>query len=113
MHKIRFKIVVTKETNLLKVLITHPMASGEDKVFNKGKDLFEKVPADYIEVAHLFLNHEKIMSVKLGVDISVNPYISCELDRVNVGDKIQVVYINNKGKEFSFEEPVDKHIQKK
>lgn len=76
----------------VKVLMIHPMETGR-----RIDDAGETVPAHFIQLVTATLNGKTVLEAQWGTGISKNPYLTFRLRGANLGDKIAVNWIDNRG----------------
>jgi len=76
----------------VKVLMIHPMETGR-----RIDDAGEPVPAHFIQLVTAMLNGKPVLEAQWGTGISKNPYLTFRLRGANLGDKIAVNWVDNKG----------------
>ena len=76
----------------VKVLMIHPMETGR-----RIDDVGETVPAHFIQMVTATLNGKTVLEAQWGTGISKNPYLTFRLRGANLGDKIAVNWIDNRG----------------
>lgn len=89
--KMRTK-TVNGETEIM-VLIDHPMETGQ-RVDPKTK---EKIPPHFIQKLTFSLNGKEVAVADLGVAVSKDPLIKIKVKGGKPGDKVTVVWTDNKG----------------
>jgi len=77
----------------IKVLMNHPMETGQRKDAKTGK----LVPAHFIQEVIAKLNGTTVMTADMGGAISKNPYLGFKVKGAKVGDKINVSWTDNSG----------------
>ena len=75
-----------------KVLMTHPMETGQRKNKKTGK----KIPAHFIQEVSATAGDKKVMEAYWGPAISKNPYMSFKY-KGSKGDMLMISWIDNKG----------------
>lgn len=76
----------------VKVLIIHPMETGR-----RIDDAGETVPVHFIQLITATLNGKTVLEAQWGTGISKNPYLTFRLRGANLGDKVAVNWVDNKG----------------
>lgn len=76
----------------VKVLMIHPMETGR-----RLTDFGETVPAHFIQLVTATLNGKTVLEAQWGTGISKNPYLTFRLRGANLGDKVAVNWVDNKG----------------
>ncbi len=91
MAKIKLKPKARKGIISIKVLIKHPMETGQRK--KKGK----LVPANHIEHMVVLHNGNKVVDADIGATISKDPYFKFKVHGAK-GDTVTLKYKDNMGK---------------
>lgn len=86
----------------VKVLMIHPMETGR-----RIDDAGETVPAHFIQLVTATLNGKTVLEAQWGTGISKNPYLTFRVRGANLGDKIAVGWVDNKGASNSIEAVVE------
>ena len=73
----------------------------------KDKDTGELIPAHFIKEIKAELNNEIIISAEWGTGVSKNPYWSFEFNGGSLGDKVSIIWIDNKGESGSGEAKIN------
>ena len=76
----------------VKALMIHPMETGR-----RIDDAGETVPAHFIQQVTATLNGKTVLEAQWGTGISKNPYLTFRLRGANLGDKVAVNWVDNKG----------------
>jgi len=84
------------------VLAKHPMETGN----RKDKKTGELIPAHYITTMKFTHNGTEVAQANLGPGISANPLIGVNVTGASSGDKIGVMWTDNKGETDSAEASV-------
>ena len=84
------------------VLAKHPMETGN----RKDKKTGELIPAHYITTMVFSHNGTEVAQANLGPGISANPLIGINVTGAASGDKISVMWTDNKGASESAEASV-------
>jgi len=89
------KIRTRKQEGLVEVLVlvTHPMETGLRKDKASGK----VIPAHFIQELKLEINGKLVVDAKLGPAVSENPLLGFRMKDAKNGDKLKVVWKDNKG----------------
>lgn len=82
----------------VKVLMMHPMETGR-----RQNDVGETVPAHFIQWVTATLNGKTVLEAQWGTGISKNPYLTFRLQGAQLGDKIVVRWVDNKGETNAIE----------
>jgi len=86
----------------VKILMSHPMETGR----RKG-DFDELVPAHFIQLVTATLNGKAVLEAQWGTGVSKNPYLTFRLRNAKVGDKVAVVWHDNKGESNAIETAIE------
>ena len=86
----------------VKVLMIHPMETGR-----RIDDAGETVPAHFIQLVTATLNGKTVLEAQWGTGISKNPYLTFRLRGANLGDKVAVNWVDNKGATIAIEGVVE------
>ncbi len=76
----------------IRLLITHPMENGRNRDPVSG----ELVPAHFIEELTIKLNDAIAIRVDMAGSIAKNPYFTFRVKTVANGDKISVIWTDNR-----------------
>jgi sulfur-oxidizing protein SoxZ len=91
-NDIKLRAQLTGDTTEVKFIITHPMHTG------RGKDDFDKlIPAHFIQLLTVSLNHKPVLETQWGTGIAKNPYLTFYVKGAKLGDKISVAWQDNLG----------------
>jgi sulfur-oxidizing protein SoxZ len=85
------------------VLINHPMETGLRKDKANGKP----IPAHFIKELSLEHNGKFVAAANMGIGVSENPLLGFRLGGAKNGDKIKVIWNDNKGENGVAEAVVD------
>lgn len=88
----KIRATLKGEVTEVKVLMIHPMETGRRK-----NDLGEVEPAHFIQTVAATLNRITVLEAQWGTGVSKNPYLTFRLKGAQVGDKIAVSWVDNKG----------------
>jgi sulfur-oxidizing protein SoxZ len=86
----------------VKVLINHPMETGQRKDPNTG----ETIPVHFIQLVTATLNGIPVMEAQWSQAISRNPFFGFKVRGAKAGDRIAVSWSDNKGDKGSIETTV-------
>jgi sulfur-oxidizing protein SoxZ len=86
----------------VKVLINHPMETGQRKDPNTG----ETIPLHFIRLVTATLNGTPVMEAQWSQAISRNPFFGFRIRGAKAGDRIAVRWSDNRGQEGSIETTV-------
>src|SRR3989344_9101557 len=87
----------------LQVLISHPMETG----LRTDKSTQQKVPPHFIQKVTLEHNGKPVVTMSLGAGISEDPLLGFRLKNAKNGDKVKVIWSDNKGESGSLASVVD------
>ena len=77
----------------IKVLMNHPMESGQRKDAKTG----QLIPAHFIDEVHATLNGKPVLDAQWGGGVSKNPYLGFKVKGAKAGDKVEISWKDNKG----------------
>jgi len=77
----------------IKVLMNHPMESGQRKDAKTG----QLIPAHFIDEVHATLNGKPVLDAQWGGGVSKNPYLGFKVKGGKAGDKVEISWKDNKG----------------
>jgi len=89
---IRLKTKTRDGITTVRAIIRHPMETG----FRVDTETSELVPAHYINQVTVKHNDHIIMSCDWSRAVSKNPYLSFMFKGANIGDKLELVWVDNK-----------------
>ena len=89
----RIRATMTGDVADVKVLMNHPMETGQRKDAKTG----QLVPAHFIQDVSATINGTTVQSANLGSGVSKNPYLGFKVKGPKVGDKVVVNWTDNKG----------------
>ena len=94
MARKRTRVKTEKTDNGIKVtcLIKHPMETGN----RLGAD-GAKIPIHYIKFVKFSVNGEHVGTLNLGPGVSADPYLSMDIAGAASGDKVSLMWEDNKG----------------
>lgn len=87
------------DKTLVRMLIEHPMETGRRPDETTGKP----VPAHFINALTVELNGQPVVRGLLSTAVSRNPYFSFRLHGAKPGDRLRVVWLDNRGQSGSAE----------
>lgn len=90
---IKIRAQLAGDTLDLRVMMPHPMESGQRRDAQTGK----LIPAHYIERATIALNGRSVIELELGTAVASNPVFGFKLRGATGGDKVSVSWQDNKG----------------
>jgi sulfur-oxidizing protein SoxZ len=85
------------------VLVNHPMETG----LRTNPKTKEKVPPHFIQKITFYLNGKEVSSASLGPGVSKDPLVGIKLKSAKSGDKIKVIWSDNKGESGSEEATIN------
>ena len=88
----RIRAQIQAESVRVRIRMAHEMESGQRK--NAAGNL---VPAWHIEQVTINLNGKPVMTAEWGPGVSKNPYLQFTLKKAKAGDKLTVIWRDNKG----------------
>ena len=77
----------------VKAILFHPMETGMRKDRKTGKT----IPAHHITEAVVEHNGKPVLTCLWGTGVSKNPFLSFDLKNTQVGDRIRISWVDNKG----------------
>lgn len=83
----------------VKVLINHPMETGQRKDPNSG----ETIPVHFIQTVTATLNGKPVMEAQWSQAISRNPFLGFKIRGARAGDRVAVSWSDNQGQRGSIE----------
>lgn len=83
----------------VKVLINHPMETGQRKDPNTG----ENIPVHFIQFVTATLNDRPVMEAQWSQAISRNPFFGFRIKGAKAGDRVAVSWSGNRGDKGSIE----------
>ncbi|RMD67978.1 MAG: thiosulfate oxidation carrier complex protein SoxZ [Gammaproteobacteria bacterium] len=95
--KIRAKL--QGDVTIVKMLIKHPMETGQRKDRKTGK----KIPAHFIKEVDCKHNGSEVLTALWSGGISKNPYLAFKFKGGKKGDTISVKWVDNLGQSDSTE----------
>ena len=98
MSSIKVREKTSGNVTNIRVLISHPMETGQRK-YKKGDKKGQKIPAHFIQEVVCKYNGNTVMTAELGPAVSKNPYLSfkTETGAAKNGDTIEISWVDNKG----------------
>ena len=91
-EQIKIRAQVRGETTDIRVLMQHPMETGQRKD-EKGQTL----PMHFIQTFSILLNGKVIIDGQLNTAISKNPLFTFKSRGIKIGDKLAVAWQDNMG----------------
>ena len=89
----KMRATVSGDVADIKVLMNHPMESGQRKDAKTG----QLIPAHFIDEVHATLNVKPVLDAKWGGGVSKNPYLGFKVKGAKAGDKVEISWKDNKG----------------
>jgi len=86
----------------VKVLINHPMETGQRKDPDTGKT----IPVHFIQLVTATLNGRPVLVAQWSQAISKNPFLAFKVKGAKVGDRVAVSWADNQGKNGAIETTV-------
>lgn len=86
----------------VKVLMSHIMETGQRK-----NQAGEPIPAHFIQTVSATCNDRTVLSAQWGPAVSANPFLSFKFKGGKKGDKVKVIWVDNKGDSRSDEAMVN------
>ena len=102
-RKIKMRTRKRAEVVEVQLLIIHPMETGQRTDKKTGK----KIPPHYIQRVTLEHNGKVVVTMDTGAAVSENPLFGLQLKDAKQGDKLKVIWSDNKGESGSMEGIVD------
>lgn len=97
----RIRVKLKSGGTQIRILLSHMMHSGRGKTIGG-----EIIPEKYIQDIRCWRNGEEVLGIKCGSATARNPYFSFQLAGGEVGDKIEVRWVDNLGKKGGVETEV-------
>lgn len=95
----RIRATMAGDVADVKVLMNHPMETGQRKDAKTG----QLVPAWFIQDVTATVNGKEVLSANFGSGISKNPYLGFKVKGAKAGDKVVVNWVDNTGDKNSAE----------
>lgn len=101
----KMKIRTRTQNNMVEVqvLVVHPMETG----LRKDKQTQKAIPAHFIQQMSLFHNGKLALETDLGIGVSQDPLVGFRLPQAKNGDKIKVIWRDNRGETGAIETVVE------
>jgi sulfur-oxidizing protein SoxZ len=96
---IRIRAQVAGDRVVVRVLISHPMESGQRQDEATG----QPVPAHFVREVRATLNGLTVFTAEWGPWVAKNPLLRFELKGARAGDRIAVSWLDNQGQSRSDE----------
>lgn len=91
---IKAKAKMSGDNTEVKMLIKHPMETGQRKDSKTG----ETIPAHFVDVVTCSWQGKELLRAHWGPAISKNPYLSFKISGPKSGDSIVLSWTDNQGK---------------
>ena len=91
--KDRIRAKLKADNTSVKVLLAHPMHTGRAK-----DEVEELIPAEFIQDIRCNRNGQEVLTIKCGTATAKNPYFSFQLAGGEIGDLIEITWVDNLGK---------------
>ena len=88
----KIRATLQGDTADVRVLMLHPMETGQRR---DGKG--EIVPLHYIQSVLVTHNGKAVLDAQWSQAVSRNPFLGIRVKGARVGDKISVIWVDNKG----------------
>ena len=92
-NSMKIRALVTGDVADVKVLMNHPMETGQRKDAKTGQN----VPAHFINTVVATLNGKTVLDSQWSQTMSKNPFLGFRIKGAKKGDKLVVSWIDNKG----------------
>lgn len=89
---IKIRAVVQGEITEIRVLLTHPMETGQRK-----DDKGATIPTHFIQTFSVLHNGKPLIDGQLNTSVSKNPLFTFRAKGIRSGDKLAVTWTDNKG----------------
>jgi len=96
---IRLKTKTRDSITTVRAILRHPMETG----FRVDSETDELVDAHFINQVSVKHNNSLILSCDWSRAVSRNPYLSFKFKGANIGDKLELTWIDNKNNSDSIE----------
>jgi len=98
----RIRVTLQGEVADVKVLMFHPMETGQRKDPATGKTL----PVHFIKNVVATLNGKPVLEAQWSQAVSRNPFLNFRVRGAKQGDKVVIRWEDNRGETASIESPV-------
>ena len=95
----RIRATMAGDVADIKVLMNHPMETGQRKDAKTG----QLIPAHYITDVTASVNGVKVLVGGMSGAVSKNPYLGFKVKGATAGEKVVVTWTDNKGEKNSAE----------
>ena len=92
-NSMKIRALVTGDVADVKVLMNHPMETGQRKDAKTGQN----VPAHFINTVVATLNGKTVLDSQWSQTMSKNPFLGFRIKGAKKGDKLEVSWTDNKG----------------
>ena len=92
-NSMKIRAQVNGDVADVKVLMNHPMETGQRKDAKTGQN----VPAHFINSVIATLNGKTVLDSQWSQTISKNPFLGFRIKGAKKGDKLEVSWTDNKG----------------
>ena len=96
---IRLKTKTNDGITTVRAILRHPMETG----YRVDSETGELIPAHYINQVAVKHNNNTILSCDWSRAVSKNPYLSFMFKGANIGDKLELTWVDNKNNSDSIE----------
>lgn len=101
-NKLKYRLTEIEGHYDFKMLLFHPMETGLRQDYKTGQFF----PANYLENIKIQLNKRPLMSLRLGIHVSANPYFHFQIKTIHAGDVLYIEWWDNRGQHYDFETKV-------
>jgi sulfur-oxidizing protein SoxZ len=98
-NTIKLRAKVSEGVATVRVLISHPMETGQRKDKKTGK----LIPAKYIQEVVCEHKGAQVLVSNWGPAVSKDPYLSFKIRGASKGDKLKVSWLDNEGQADALE----------
>ena len=104
-NRLKFRVNRNKDgQQVFKAIIQHPMETGLRKDPRSG----HLIPANYIDDLMVSLDGKKCFAIRLGPNVSKNPYVSFGFtDELSDGQKLRISWLDNHQRETAYDVVLD------
>jgi sulfur-oxidizing protein SoxZ len=89
----KIRASMSGDTADIKVLMNHPMETGDRKDAKTG----QLVPAEFINDVQVTVGGKTVLDAAWGAGVSKNPFLGFKVKGAKAGDKVTVTWKDNKG----------------
>ncbi len=100
---IRLKTKTRNYVTEVRAIIRHPMETG----FRTGEESGELIPTHFIKLVTVKHNDEIVFSCDWSRAVSKNPYLSFMFEGANIGDKLELSWLDTKNETDTIETILD------